>query len=442
MKTKTPSKKRALYNGLMAAAIVVILAAAVLAVGSIQGWFAGPPSAGGPGTAQSAEAAFTAQNKVGGANIERAGIAYSLSEGTQLRDGDTVETLNGSSIELKSGEDWIFVSENSEFTLHMEGDGMALSLSRGEIFAVAGDSLEIRAMDARGRLEAGAASVSSPSGSANFCCFAGEIALADSRIAAGEMASVLADGVHSGQLSLNTLNDFQMESVRRAGEKTKLCFTAAQIDELQAEREEELRAAEEAQRQEEEKAAQIEKEQQENKENPGNAGGGNSTAGDSPAAAKPDSSGGSGAAGTGSAGQTAEKKRKCTIEIRCDTILENMGDLEEGKNKYVPSNGKILARSTLEFEEGETVFDVLKRACSRVGIQLEYSWTPVYNSYYVEGINHLYEFDCGNQSGWMYQVNGWYPNYGCSAYTLKDGDAIVWRYTCKGYGADLGAPMA
>ncbi|MBS5645235.1 MAG: DUF4430 domain-containing protein, partial [Clostridiales bacterium] len=96
----------------------------------------------------------------------------------------------------------------------------------------------------------------------------------------------------------------------------------------------------------------------------------------------------------------------------------------------------------LEFEEGETVFDVLKRACSRAGIQMEYSWTPVYNSYYVEGINHLYEFDCGNQSGWMYQVNGWYPNYGCSAYTLKDGDAIVWRYTCKGYGADLGAPMA
>ena len=118
MKTKTPSKKRALYNGLMAAAIVVILSAAVLAVGSIQGWFAGPPSAGGPGAAQTAEAALTAQNKVGGANIERAGIAYSLSEGTQLRDGDTVETLNGSTIELKSEEDWIFVSENSEFTLH------------------------------------------------------------------------------------------------------------------------------------------------------------------------------------------------------------------------------------------------------------------------------------------------------------------------------------
>ena len=62
-------------------------------------------------------------------------------------------------------------------------------------------------------------------------------------------------------------------------------------------------------------------------------------------------------------------------------------------------------------------------------------------SYYVEGINNLYEFDCGEQSGWMYAVNGWYPNYGCSAYTLSDGDVIGWAYTCNGYGADLGAPM-
>ena len=64
--------------------------------------------------------------------------------------------------------------------------------------------------------------------------------------------------------------------------------------------------------------------------------------------------------------------------------------------------------------------------------QLEYSYTPMYGSYYVEGINHLYEFDCGSQSGWMYKVNGWFPNYGCSSYKLKDGDAIVWSYTCTG----------
>ena len=42
------------------------------------------------------------------------------------------------------------------------------------------------------------------------------------------------------------------------------------------------------------------------------------------------------------------------------------------------------------------------------------------------------------ESGWMYKVNEWFPNYGCSAYTLKPGDDIVWCYTCVGLGADVG----
>ena len=40
----------------------------------------------------------------------------------------------------------------------------------------------------------------------------------------------------------------------------------------------------------------------------------------------------------------------------------------------------------------------------------------------------------------MYKVNGWFPNYGCSSYKLEDGDTIVWCYTCKGLGTDVGAP--
>lgn len=65
----------------------------------------------------------------------------------------------------------------------------------------------------------------------------------------------------------------------------------------------------------------------------------------------------------------------------------------------------------------------------------------MYNSAYVEGIGNLYEFDCGNMSGWMYKVNDWFPNYGCSRYELKNGDTVEWQYTCYGYGADLGASM-
>ena len=74
---------------------------------------------------------------------------------------------------------------------------------------------------------------------------------------------------------------------------------------------------------------------------------------------------------------SSSKVKTCTIQIRCDSILKHMGDLKEGKNKYVPANGVILATSKVEFADGETVFDVLKRACSYTGIQLEYSYTPV-----------------------------------------------------------------
>ena len=126
------------------------------------------------------------------------------------------------------------------------------------------------------------------------------------------------------------------------------------------------------------------------------------------------------------------------IEIRCDTILNNMGDLTPGKAEFVPSNGVILPMVQVPFYENETVFDVLNRICKKANIQIEYSWTPLYGSYYIEGINHLYEFDCGEQSGWMYKVNEWFPNYGCSSYYVEDGDVIVWCYTCKGLGADVG----
>ena len=129
----------------------------------------------------------------------------------------------------------------------------------------------------------------------------------------------------------------------------------------------------------------------------------------------------------------------CTITIRCDTVFDNVEALDEAKKPYVPEDGQILPVVTVEFIPGETVFDVLKRVCDAADLQIEYSWTPLYDNYYIEGINYLYEFDCGFESGWMYQVNGWFPNYGCSDYELKGGEEILWVYTCVGLGMDLGA---
>ncbi|MCI8472700.1 MAG: DUF4430 domain-containing protein [Clostridiales bacterium] len=131
----------------------------------------------------------------------------------------------------------------------------------------------------------------------------------------------------------------------------------------------------------------------------------------------------------------------CTFSIECSSILNNLSDLVPEKLDVLPKNGVIFPAQTVTFYEGESVFDVLQRICRKNNIHMEASWTPIYNSAYVEGIHNLYEFDCGSGSGWMYRVNGWYPNYGCSRYQLSQGDTVEWRYTCD-LGADIGGAYA
>lgn len=127
----------------------------------------------------------------------------------------------------------------------------------------------------------------------------------------------------------------------------------------------------------------------------------------------------------------------CTLSISCATILDNMDLCNKEKRELVPEDGWILKPMTVTFYEGESVFNILQRTCKQQKIHMEFENTPIYNSAYIEGINNLYEFDVGNTSGWMYKVNGWFPNYGCSRYQLKDGDVIEWVYTCD-LGKDVG----
>lgn len=130
-------------------------------------------------------------------------------------------------------------------------------------------------------------------------------------------------------------------------------------------------------------------------------------------------------------------ERTCTLSVRCDTILNNIDWLDPEKVELVPEDGVIFATKTVTFYEGESVFNVLHREMKKAKIHMEFMNTPMYNSVYIEGINNLYEFDCGELSGWMYKVNGWFPNYGCSRYQLKEGDIIEWVYTCD-LGVDVG----
>lgn len=130
----------------------------------------------------------------------------------------------------------------------------------------------------------------------------------------------------------------------------------------------------------------------------------------------------------------------CTISVDCKTILNNMDDLNPDKTEVVPEDGMILSPRQVVFYEGESVFNVLLREMKKNKIHMEFVETPIFNSHYIEGINNLYEMDCGSLSGWIYKVNGWSPNYGCSRYMLKDGDVVEWIYTCD-LGRDVGGGL-
>lgn len=442
---ETKGKKK-LLNMIMVLLILVIAASGVLTVGKIQGWF-DPPK----------ETYASAGQTKGIVSIQRSGIGYTLSADAALQSGDTIETKKGAQAELLFGENGsVWMNEKSELTLTAcEKEASEAEATGGEVF---GDLLQrkeswnLTFAEHQAELSGAVFSVSVQVGSCSLNIYAGDVSvhLADGtqeRVEAGETLSVTegSDGASSYQiqkLQAASLNEFLIQQAKSCDSKDALCFTTGELQQVLDDREAEKQAALEAAlhakkipAQDAGQESESESEAQEKETAPADEGNGDAASDDANSVEEyvPEASadeGGSGSANT----------NVCTISIVCDTILDNMDQLDAGKEAYVPANGTILSTSSVEFEDGETVFDVLKRVCDYAGIQLEYSWTPLYNSYYIEGINNLYEFNCGNESGWMYKVNGWFPNYGCSSYTLKDGDNIVWCYTCNGLGADVGGP--
>lgn len=437
-------KNKKLLNILMVAMIAVIAFCAVMATGHIKGWL---------GSGDSDSAVITEEIK-GIANIERSGVGYSLKEKVPLKAGDIVATETGSTVQTRISDDnQLTLNESAELAItSSEHDNIALDMTEGELFADAkkpGKKLDV-ALDKNTVHAAGSGkpvvfAASQQKGSTTLSVMKGSLDISmedgtDREVKAGESLLITrdSDGKLSADISklkAESLDDFLLAQAASCDSKDDLCFTVKEIKAVASARAQEKQEAQEA----------AAKEGTLNKEltsSGSSKSGSSSTSGSSSASAGSSGSDSSSASGSSSGkGGSSSSVKSCTIQIRCDTILKHMDELKAGKSKYVPSNGVILATSKVEFADGETVFDVLKRACSYTGIQLEYSYTPMYGSYYIEGINHLYEFDCGSQSGWTYKVNGWFPNYGCSSYKLKNGDVIAWCYTCTGLGADVGGGM-
>lgn len=81
----------------------------------------------------------------------------------------------------------------------------------------------------------------------------------------------------------------------------------------------------------------------------------------------------------------------------------------------------------------DTAFSILQKT----GLSYNYNYHKIYKGVYVNTIEGLSEFDGGPYSGWMYRVNGVFPNHSSSLHPIKSGDYVEWIYT-RDLGKDIG----
>jgi len=105
----------------------------------------------------------------------------------------------------------------------------------------------------------------------------------------------------------------------------------------------------------------------------------------------------------------------------------------------ISSNEVPLPPTEMEISEGDTVLDALIKITKEKKIQMDYRGGQGASAY-VEGMANVYEFDRGPGSGWMYRVNGIFPDRGAGVVPLRPGDRVEWLYTTD-LGKDLGADL-
>lgn len=83
-----------------------------------------------------------------------------------------------------------------------------------------------------------------------------------------------------------------------------------------------------------------------------------------------------------------------------------------------------IAKTDITVEKGSLTIDVITKALSMAGI-------PYTNptDEYIDSVKGLEAFDNGPNSGWMYTLNGKYPQVAVNEQVVKDGDKIVLHYT-------------
>ena len=480
-------KKKKIANIVMVAVIIAIAVSGILGVGHIKGWFD-----------KSDESTAVLTDFRGIITLQRDGVAYATTDKTVLRKGDKITCDPGATVRIALGENYIALGQNADAEIiNPDADEFALKVNVGEAFVNTNNSVSLEFADKQTEISNAVATLSVRKGAQSISVYQGSVGEATE----GQMLEWIGDKESVRNFSVKSLNDFNISQIRKANGTKTLVFSNDDLDKLENERWEQMHGSSETttvgnttetvtsthteKTTEKETTSSITEKKEPtatiaetttkpttsktqtttekttkkrptttrrdysvyitesttvtettSETNNERTTRPKATTTTKPTTAKPTTTN---PVTTTKPVETTKEKLTCTITIRCDTILNNMDNLDPAKTPYVPDDGVILREVTVEFEEGETVFDVLNRVCRQYNIPIEYSWTPMYDSYYIEGINNLYEFDCGSESGWMYKVNGWFPNYGCSSYYLTGGEKIVWCYTCNGLGEDVGA---
>ncbi|WP_304442368.1 DUF4430 domain-containing protein [Sporosarcina sp. P21c] len=118
-----------------------------------------------------------------------------------------------------------------------------------------------------------------------------------------------------------------------------------------------------------------------------------------------------------------------------DPVVPVEGKVTLSVEKRTMGQGDVIPAVQVSLQNGDTAYTVLRRIAGEKGIDV--IATGAGPDVYVKTIAGLSEFDGGQKSGWMYSVNGDFPQFSAGIYTLQDGDVLRWQYT-RNLGEDLG----
>lgn len=125
-----------------------------------------------------------------------------------------------------------------------------------------------------------------------------------------------------------------------------------------------------------------------------------------------------------------------TVSADCSAALSHMDSIAEDVNptEVIPQDGVVIAACEVSLPEGASAFDALNAAREQ-RVRVDYSGSA-YGAY-IRSIGYICEFGFGETSGWMYRVNGEFPEVSASGYRLSEGDVVEFVYTCD-LGRDVG----